>query len=373
MSFFSPMRRPSRRRTKLRPRLEILDDRITPTVSSIMAQFNSAPVSAGSTLWLNSAFRVSGLPSHAVTMHVNHASVSSSAFQVAVPDAVITLSPAATAATTAFDAGTNSWLTTIPTSSGGLIGGLISGLLGGGNSFLDGAALTLSSGLAGGLRDVTFTADVTSDSPGLTVTWQWGCAVYRNFSADYNALGVKPVDGSSGNAYHNFDRGGSPESYKSFVIAGGTGNGGFNYTGSYSNSSNVAPSPWTPPPSAGTASLSGTVFQDVNFNGVQDADEFGIEGVELNLTGVDSNGNSVNFVTHTDANGHYSFTGLRAGTYRLFEVQPEHFLDGGDSVGSVNGESRGTKDGQDQIGEIVLHDGDQAVDYNFAEIFDSND
>jgi hypothetical protein len=355
------------------PRLEVLDDRITPTVSSITGQFNGTSVPAGSTLWFNSAFKVSGMPSHAVTLHVEHASVSSSAFQVAVPDAVITLSPDATAATTTFDAARNTWLTTVPTNSGGLIGGLISGLLGG-NSFLDGAALTLPNGLAGGVQNVTFTADFTSDTPGVTVNWQWGCAVYRSFSADYSALGIKPVDASTGNQYHNLDRAGTPESFKSFVAPGATGNGGMNYTGSYSNAGRPVTSQWVPPPpSNGTASISGTVFQDINFNGVQDPDEVGMEGVELDLTGVDANGMSVSLVTHTDANGHYSFTGLMAGTYRLFEVQPEHFLDGGDSVGSVNGESRGTRDGQDMIGEIVLHDGDQAMGYNFAEIFDSND
>jgi hypothetical protein len=242
-------------------------------------------------------------------------------------------------------------------------------------AILDGAALTLPNGLAGGLPNVTFMADFTCDTPGVTVNWQWGCAVYRSFSADYGALGVKPVDASSGNQYHNLDRAGTPENFKSFVAAGATGNGGMNYTGSYSSTGHAATSPWVPPPppSNGTASISGTVFQDINFNGVQDFDEVGMEGVELDLTGVDVNGNTISLVTYTDANGHYSFTGLLAGTYRLFEVQPEHYLDGGDSVGSVNGESRGTKDGQDMIGEIVLHDGDQAMGYNFAEIFDSND
>lgn len=131
----------------------------------------------------------------------------------------------------------------------------------------------------------------------------------------------------------------------------------------------------TPPPpviTGGTASISGTVFQDINFDGVQQWDEVGIEGVEINLTGTDSTGRLVNLTARTDANGYYSFTGLYAGTYQLFEVQPFGYLDGGDSVGTVGGIPRGTKQGQDLIGQIVLGAGEQGINFNFAEILDSN-
>jgi hypothetical protein len=75
---------------------------------------------------------------------------------------------------------------------------------------------------------------------------------------------------------------------------------------------------------------------------------------------------------YTDADGHYSFTALRAGNYRLTETQPANYLNGPDSVGSVDGETRGQQNGQDVIDQIVLSDGDRAVNYNFAEIWDSN-
>jgi hypothetical protein len=374
MRLFSPFRkRPLRQPNSLkrRPRLESLDDRITPSVSSITANFNGAAMPAGTTLWFNSSFKVSGLGPQGATLHVNHASVTSSAFGVAVPDAVISLSPTATTASTVFDANSNSWQTTLPVGSGaGLIGGLLSGLLGG-NTFLDGAAVTLSSGLAGGLRNVTFSMDITSDTPGVSVSWQWGCAAYQTFAADFNALGVKPVDASSGNAYHNLDRAGSPEAFRSAVISGATGSGGLNYTGNYSSTSRVTASQYVAP-SNGTASLSGTVFQDIDYDGVQQSYESGIEGVRLDLTGTDDLGHSVSFTVYTDADGHYSFTALRAGTYRLTETQPANYLNGPDSVGSVNGETRGQQNGQDVIDQIVLGDGDRAVNYNFAEVWDSN-
>jgi SdrD B-like domain len=344
-----------------RPRLEILDDRITPTVSSIVSNFNGTAMAAGSTLWFNSVFKVSGLGPQGATLFVSHGSVLSSAFGAATPDAVITFSPTATSAATTFDAGSNTWFTTVPMGLGG-------------NTFMAGFALPLPNGLPGGLNPVTWTADFATDTPGASVNWQWSTAVYRSFSTDYSALGVKPVDSNSASQYHNSDHAGTPENFKSFVTGGARGGGGSNFTGSYSATGHVTPE-IVQPPSGGNADIGGTVFEDVVhdgvFNGVQDPDEFGIQGVELDLTGTDLNGNTVSMVTHTDDLGHYSFSGLAAGTYQIFEVQPPHYLDGGDSVGTVGGQVRGVKLGQDLIGQITLSAGDHGVEYNFAEIFDN--
>ena len=64
---------------------------------------------------------------------------------------------------------------------------------------------------------------------------------YSNFSADYNALGVKPVDDNKKNPYLNNDHSGRPENFKPFVIGGATGGGGNNYTGGLSGTDNVGP------------------------------------------------------------------------------------------------------------------------------------
>jgi hypothetical protein len=67
-------------------------------------------------------------------------------------------------------------------------------------------------------------------------------------------------------------------------------------------------------PAAQKGSISGTVFNDANGNGVLDAGETGMAGVVVFL---DANGNGVldanEMYTTTDANGHYSFTGLATG------------------------------------------------------------
>lgn len=69
-----------------------------------------------------------------------------------------------------------------------------------------------------------------------------------------------------------------------------------------------------PAQAAGTGTISGTVFQDLNRNGVQDPGEapFTNEGLFL----YDSNGAYVASAA-TDANGYYQFAGLPDGTYSV--------------------------------------------------------
>ena len=57
--------------------------------------------------------------------------------------------------------------------------------------------------------------------------------------------------------------------------------------------------------------LGDTVWNDTNANGVQDAGETGIAGVEVTLSG------PVSATTTTDANGSYEFTGLPQGNYTV--------------------------------------------------------
>jgi hypothetical protein len=113
------------------------------------------------------------------------------------------------------------------------------------------------------------------------------------------------------------------------------------------------------------ASLSGTVFWDQNFNGVQDAGEPGIAGAIITL--YDSNGNVV-ATTQTDAYGNYSFTGLAAGTYTVIETPPGSFQPELATPGTVGGNTDGSALGNTQIGQIVLNGGDNGVSYNFADV-----
>ena len=113
------------------------------------------------------------------------------------------------------------------------------------------------------------------------------------------------------------------------------------------------------------AELHGTVFHDRNDNGVQDEGEEGIEGVRITLT--DADGNLV-ADTFTDSVGDYWFNDLLPGEYSIYEIQPDSFVDGIDTVGSVDGVTRGEILENDKFGTVVLEGGDVGVDYDFGEI-----
>ncbi|MBM7824341.1 putative repeat protein (TIGR01451 family)/fimbrial isopeptide formation D2 family protein [Arcanobacterium pluranimalium] len=74
------------------------------------------------------------------------------------------------------------------------------------------------------------------------------------------------------------------------------------------------------------ATIANTIWDDLNGNGIQDAGEPGLAGVEVQLTKdgqavTDVNGNPV-LTAVTDADGNYRFADLLAGTYHVAVVQP---------------------------------------------------
>jgi hypothetical protein len=73
-----------------------------------------------------------------------------------------------------------------------------------------------------------------------------------------------------------------------------------------------------PPPPA-MATVSGTVFDDKNQNGLLDTTESGLGGATVQITGKDLLGNTVTMSMTTDDTGHYSFT-VPAGTYTITEI-----------------------------------------------------
>jgi len=79
--------------------------------------------------------------------------------------------------------------------------------------------------------------------------------------------------------------------------------------------------------------ISGFVFEDPNGNGVRDAGEAGIAGVDVEIQGPDDG------LTTTDATGAWSFTGLQPGTYTVTEQsQPIlHYVDGASVAGTAGG------------------------------------
>ncbi len=73
--------------------------------------------------------------------------------------------------------------------------------------------------------------------------------------------------------------------------------------------------------------ISGTIFKDVNGNGIQDNGETGISGVTVYL---DQNGNGKldtgELKTLTNSSGFYSFTNLPAGNYKVTEILSTGFV-----------------------------------------------
>jgi hypothetical protein len=115
-----------------------------------------------------------------------------------------------------------------------------------GNTFVTGVGFQVPADFPTGIQDATFSASFTTDTPGVTLQWQWGAAVYNSsFSTTYansgnsNLLGVNPEDGSADT--HGMDAAGTPEAFKNNVVFGGTGGGLTNYTGYLSTAAGVVP------------------------------------------------------------------------------------------------------------------------------------
>src|SRR5262245_49724736 len=80
------------------------------------------------------------------------------------------------------------------------------------------------------------------------------------------------------------------------------------------------------------ASLSGFAYLDADNDGVKDANESGLPGAVVQLSGTETGGATVNRSILTDDTGAYSFGTLNPGTYQLSERQPSAVADGTDTT-----------------------------------------
>lgn len=194
---------------------------VTNVVSS---NFNGTSILAGSTIWFNSHIAYKTGPTNVpVTILIDNSIIQFSAgstnYSLPTPNALITLDPAASAASSQFDAGTNTWKTRVPPAEYG------------DENFSIGFALPVTATIPGGVNPVSWAQRFSSNSGGVSLQWQWGAAVYTSFSTDYNALNVTPV--------HVSLHAGVPQAYSSFVTGGARGGGGSNFTGSWSGTGSV--------------------------------------------------------------------------------------------------------------------------------------
>ncbi len=82
----------------------------------------------------------------------------------------------------------------------------------------------------------------------------------------------------------------------------------------------------------GTAAIGDTVFIDTNNNGIQDAGDTAAAGVTVNL--LDSATGTILDTKTTDSAGHYAFTNLDAGTYKVQFVKPNGYTFANADTGS---------------------------------------
>jgi cyclophilin family peptidyl-prolyl cis-trans isomerase len=108
--------------------------------------------------------------------------------------------------------------------------------------------------------------------------------------------------------------------------------------------------------------ISGTVFIDIDGDGIQDASEMVLQGITISLVGTDFESNAVQLTRITDSSGNYFFENLSPGSYVLSETQPAYLLDGLETVDSA----AGTVTGDNEI-TIQLVEGADLVGTNFAE------
>lgn len=193
-----------------------------------------------------------------VTVFVRSASIqftaSGKSYNLPVPDGNLVFSSTVTTSTTSYDTVNNHWTTYVPA-------GYVNPV------FLSGLAFQVpAGGLPGSINPVSWTASFCTDNPSASLVWKWAGAVYNSFSSNYNGLGVKPVDVPT-TQYNNSDPAGSPENYKTHVIAGATGNGK-SFVGGYSGTWAVtSPCSMSNPPIANagpgqTVALGSTVQLD---------------------------------------------------------------------------------------------------------------
>src|SRR4030095_6941960 len=145
-------------------------------------------------IWFTSVLKPDHLGSNPVTITFTGQTITSANFALPVPDATVTFDPNANFATTMFVGGMH--MTTVP-SDPPLKG----------NTFFSALSYQVPANLPGGINPVTWSGTISTNTPGVKVEWKWAAAVYPNpnFSLDYNALGIKPVDDKVQNPYLNSD------------------------------------------------------------------------------------------------------------------------------------------------------------------------
>jgi hypothetical protein len=217
----------------------------TSVTSSITSNFNGTPIGSNKYIWFSAHLTSLTAPASSsvpVTIYARNQTVTfdvgTQQMVVQIPDSEIVVQPGASPTTTFGVAVPSEWLTTVPNGSG--------------NPFISGLGWQVpSTGLPGGINPVVWSIDFSSNVGGVSLAWQWGAAVYSNFTTMMNAVGATPIDGIDGQS-------GTPSNYDQFVLGGARGGGGSNFTGSNSATKGCANLPVIPTPATATLLLAGS-------------------------------------------------------------------------------------------------------------------
>jgi len=109
------------------------------------------------------------------------------------------------------------------------------------------------------------------------------------------------------------------------------------------------------------ASITGTVFADLNEDCIFDSDESPISGVRIEL--LDERGVVVD-TTLTDAQGDYRFAELKPGIYSVREIQPAGYFQGGQMAPAGIADTSTV----DLIADVLLRSGQSVSELNFCEV-----
>jgi hypothetical protein len=244
--------------------------------STISANFNGTPIPGGSSIWFTSSLTPGAQLTSAGSIDVHSFTVSFSANGINYscynhpPVDVLYFSSANTVDQVTYYQGSNSFINNVPI---GLSG----------NTLLAPCILHVpAGGLPGGIHPVTWTMTFESNIQ-QPIVWQWAAAVYSQFPAAqfagcgpncyaggetgtrFGDVGIKPMDDvfsqdcvnpsipGSGTATCSApygDLAGTPEGvnssnqpWKRFLIAGATGGGGSNWTGTRTGTGSCTPTP----------------------------------------------------------------------------------------------------------------------------------
>jgi uncharacterized repeat protein (TIGR01451 family) len=114
----------------------------------------------------------------------------------------------------------------------------------------------------------------------------------------------------------------------------------------------------------GPSTLSGAVFRDFNQDETRDAEDTGIGGVQMTLSGTQTDGTPVSLTVTTGPDGSYSFPAVLPGTYSLSRGSVSGTnVTPGSALPGANG---GTASGADQIIAITVPSSENLAGYDFT-------